>query len=307
MNLEMILGSAVVSAFISSLGAIYTSNKKNKLEYITKERSMWRAEIRLCAEEVRGASYQTTRKICDKLKVRINAWGRNVSNKCIDDAHIWKLIEQIESENFCMEDLPRLQEVMQEYLSLLLKWDWERSKKEVKGDKWSVVEYFLWGISFFVFMSGIVYDLKRIGASVDIENMIFDVGPYVLSVLVVIALMIIFEKMFKTMGIDLMTKRMAQRGKIVSNKTYLDISVLTCLLGIIESLLYMVVLYIGVRGALERESSIMRMSIVASSLVGIGAIFSYCYWLIEYVYNYFLYFKSINLIQYKEVKLEKSE
>ena len=57
---EIVLGSAVLSAIISGAIGIYTSGKKNKLEYITKERSKWRMEIRKCVENLRGASYKKT-------------------------------------------------------------------------------------------------------------------------------------------------------------------------------------------------------------------------------------------------------
>lgn len=60
---EFILGSVVVSTIISGIIGIYTSGRNNKLEYITKERSEWREEIRSCAEELRNISYQSTLRI----------------------------------------------------------------------------------------------------------------------------------------------------------------------------------------------------------------------------------------------------
>ena len=116
---EFILGSAVISAIISGVIGIYTSSRNNKLEYITKERSEWREEIRICAEELWDVSYQKTRKICDRLKVRINAFGKRVSNRYSDDSHIWEVIGEIEKGKCDKQRLHQLQSVLQEYLSLL--------------------------------------------------------------------------------------------------------------------------------------------------------------------------------------------
>ena len=46
-----------------------------------------------------------------------------------------------------MNKLSKLQLILQEYLSLLLKWDWERSKREVRGEKAGVIQLILWIIS----------------------------------------------------------------------------------------------------------------------------------------------------------------
>ena len=69
------------------------------------------------------------------LKVRINAFGNNgVSSYLKDDVHIWELINEIEEKKPCPKVLKLQQELLIQYLSLLLKSDWERSKKEVMGD-----------------------------------------------------------------------------------------------------------------------------------------------------------------------------
>lgn len=78
--MEIILGSVVLSAIISGVISIYTYNRRNKLKYITKERKVWRNEIRKCSEKLRNLSYSKTLKVCDKLKVRINARGSCIDN-----------------------------------------------------------------------------------------------------------------------------------------------------------------------------------------------------------------------------------
>lgn len=68
------------------------------------------------------------------LKVRINSFGNNVSERYDDDAHIWEVIKELEEKRISDKVLRQMQEQLVEYLSLLLKMGWERSKREVKGN-----------------------------------------------------------------------------------------------------------------------------------------------------------------------------
>ncbi len=158
MGMDTFWGSAVAAAIISGLITIVTTTKSNTLKYITKERSVWREKIRECSEKLRGASYQDTIKICDQLKDRINAMGKRVSNRYSDDAHIWKIINELESDNFDMKNLNRYQLVLQEYLSLLLKWDWEKAKKEVNGKKNGAFQCILWIASALTYLMSLYYE-----------------------------------------------------------------------------------------------------------------------------------------------------
>lgn len=157
--MEIILGSVVLSAIISGIVSIYTYSRKHKLKYITKERKEWREEIRKCSEELRNLSYSKTLKICDRLKVRINAYGKRYSNRYTDDAHIWEVIDGIEKGKCDQNKLHKLQLILQEYLALLLKSDWERTKKEVSGDNLREVEVVLWIISAVLYVVGLVYNV----------------------------------------------------------------------------------------------------------------------------------------------------
>ncbi len=44
--ISVILGSAVISAFVSSLFSYFTNRKNNTLRHITEERKTWREKIR---------------------------------------------------------------------------------------------------------------------------------------------------------------------------------------------------------------------------------------------------------------------
>lgn len=152
--IQILFGSSVIAAFITAIFAFIKSDKQGRLEHITSERKNWRESMRSIMEEIQGASYQETLNCMVKLKVRINAYGSNYSDNYMDDAHIWRLIKKIEKMD-CnnTNELHKYQNQMIEYISLLLKYDWERSKREVKGDKLSAVSFgfFMFSIVYFIF------------------------------------------------------------------------------------------------------------------------------------------------------------
>lgn len=158
MNVEILLSSAVVSAILSGIISYFITRRQGTLQYITGERKEWRGEIRKIAANLNNASYKETLKLLAELKVRINAFGNEgVSFTYSSDAHIWELINEIESEEFKKKSLKLKQKQLIEYLSLLLKNDWERSKKEVKGDFYNIVSLILFSASGIYFAASVVY------------------------------------------------------------------------------------------------------------------------------------------------------
>lgn len=161
MDLKTLLGSSVIAAVISGVMTFFISRKQNNLQYITVERKEWRAEIRRIAKSLYKASYDDTLIILTELKLRINAFGNNDDEKSFcKDKHIWELIKDIESKELTSELLYLKQNQMIEYLSLLLKFDWERSKNEVKGNMYNIFAFILYILdviyfSFLVFQSNL--------------------------------------------------------------------------------------------------------------------------------------------------------
>lgn len=133
---ETIFTSGIISVIISYL----IFQKGNQLKYITEERKEWRDKLRKIAGKLYGADTEKTMKLITELKVRINTYGYgkelDKENFTID-AHIWNLINEMERLN--QEDIDNdsvrlnYQIRMIDYISLLLKDDWERSKMEVNG------------------------------------------------------------------------------------------------------------------------------------------------------------------------------
>lgn len=160
MDWKTVLTSSVIAAIITGLLSLITniSNQKNnsKIKYVTEERKNWRIEIREICEKLNNAeSKDAVQTQLIKLKVKINAFGNtDIYDECYknyndckmnnidldrknliqltqyfkNDGHIWKQIHKIESnDNFVKRDIC----ILIEYLSYLLKYDWERSKSEV--------------------------------------------------------------------------------------------------------------------------------------------------------------------------------
>lgn len=137
MSIEIVLSSVVLSAIVSGVITYMIANKKTRLQYITDERKKWRNKIRKIAKKLHNASYADTLSILTELKVRLNAFGANECSKQYNkDVHIWQIINEIEATNQSKLNLIAKQEELIEYLALLLKADWERSKQEVTGNKY---------------------------------------------------------------------------------------------------------------------------------------------------------------------------
>ena len=97
MNIVTLLGSTVIATVFSGLISYIISRRQENLQYITAERKEWREKMREIACQLHGASYQKTLRILTELKTRINAFGnRKISIKYVDDAHIWKVINELE-------------------------------------------------------------------------------------------------------------------------------------------------------------------------------------------------------------------
>lgn len=147
MTWEIILGSTVIAAICSGIVSILIATKSNSLQYITSDRKEWREEIRNIAKNLHGAKYKKSLLILTELKVRINAFGKYPNDKdYIEDSHIWEMIDEIEAgENtFLFESQKK---ILVNYLSLLLKYDWERSKEEVRGNSNRIIAYIFFVMS----------------------------------------------------------------------------------------------------------------------------------------------------------------
>lgn len=138
--LEVLLSSAVIVALIEYI----SKNKSNNLQYITSARSEWRKAMKQTACRLYQADREHIGEVFAELKVNLNGYGffssfdQYPADKQLDfyrDEHIWKQIAYIEEKMYGWEEetFTREKNKVNEYITSLLKFDWERTKQEVKS------------------------------------------------------------------------------------------------------------------------------------------------------------------------------
>ena len=124
-----LLSGAGIGAVLSAFLVFINNSKKNKLDFVTKERSEWRREIKSIIVDLLSGNNRNS--AINRLKSQLNPYGRNIEKNnyefYMNDGHIWKLLDNFDysSKNVI---------ILAKYLELLLKYDWERSKNEVIFD-----------------------------------------------------------------------------------------------------------------------------------------------------------------------------
>ncbi len=131
-NIELI--TTIITGIFSVVVLIFQTNRKGKLRYITGERSEWRDQLRRICYELKQIEHQKKEEQKDRLdevlvdlKTRLNAYGKDRKTDYLWDGHIWNVIRSIEeASEVNVKEVDRLID----YISLLLKYDWERAKQE---------------------------------------------------------------------------------------------------------------------------------------------------------------------------------
>lgn len=132
-----ILGSSAFVGIITIMLNWAQNRKNNSLSYITEERKLWREKIREIAANIvkcnyNGENEKNIQQYLRQLEMNINPYGRTLAFDYMQDGHIWKVIDEI-TKSDSEEEFEQNKELLLGYLSLMLKEDWERSKREVKG------------------------------------------------------------------------------------------------------------------------------------------------------------------------------
>ena len=134
-----LISGAGIGAILSAFLTFINSSKKNKLDFITKERSEWRREIKSIIVDLLGGNNRSS--AIKRLETQLNPHGRYISkedryNFYMNDGHIWELVDNFDYSNKSVKLLTK-------YLEILLKYDWERSKREIKVDVFNSFIYFI--------------------------------------------------------------------------------------------------------------------------------------------------------------------
>lgn len=227
--ISAILGSAVVSTFISSLFSHFTNRKNNALQHITEERRTWREKIRKISEDLEAVEFRDKKinQLLVQLEVNINSYGKTLENNYEKDSHIWREIEEIKKIKN-EEEFNLHKELLIYYLSLMLKEDWERSKQEVKGYSRTLIEVII--IPIINCIIGVCYSYK-------LDNEFEGLVDILINIIIVTLIIYVFLRYLLGMG----TWKMVDKNHIKKSYSYkLAISyvLLTLLMSITSMFLF---------------------------------------------------------------------
>ena len=132
-----LLSGAGIGAIISAILVFLNNSKRNQIDYITKERAEWRKQLKIILEQLKDNEKRNSALI--QLKSQINPFGKNMDIKYskryyMRDGHIWDILDN----NVIDYDKLSL------YIALLLKYDWERSKTEIKFNPSALLRRIIW-------------------------------------------------------------------------------------------------------------------------------------------------------------------
>ncbi len=131
-TIELIFTSSVVAVICTGIFSMINNRKNNITGYVTEERREWRKEIKNIADELTMTNgIYEIRSLLSKLKVRINPYGKGKKGAFMQDFHIWELISVMEENPY--ENQSENKEKLLMYISLLLKYDYDKTEKIVEG------------------------------------------------------------------------------------------------------------------------------------------------------------------------------
>lgn len=197
MDWQTILTSGVIAAIVAGIIELVKLSNSNKTRYIIQQREEWRETIREIADEILLTKHKDIKKPLTRLKTRINPYGEFVEYQCtscfdknatekeqkqqllkeenlkekfyLKDGHIHKVINQLENNN----DFDSNKELLIKYLSLLMKFDWERSKIESTVNKKRVVSLFFVICSLIICVISFYKEWSSLSAGLIVAPMIF--------------------------------------------------------------------------------------------------------------------------------------
>lgn len=160
--MEKFFTPEIIVALITGMLSLFTlfikTNKESKLSRITDERTKWRDEMRNIAKKLSATNQlnenasesnkekESLQEILTQLKTRLNSYG-NGKDDYLKDSHIWKSISIIEANENNDSNIEYEKSKLIDYLSLLLKYDWERSKSESSVNASIIIGYSIYIIS----------------------------------------------------------------------------------------------------------------------------------------------------------------
>ena len=145
-----LLGSSTISVIITAVFNWMQNRKRNSLDYIAEERKKRKKVFREVITGVKqsvykGSGEENIDQYLDRLEMNINPYGKNKRWNYAKDGHIWEAIFEI--RNAQDEKIyEQKKELLINYLYLMVKDDWDKVKKEVKGYSNTIIFIILMGI-----------------------------------------------------------------------------------------------------------------------------------------------------------------
>lgn len=167
--LNIILSSAVIVSIIS----FYKWNQTKKLERITDKRGEWRNDLRQLAIDILDNNdLNEDRILLSKLKLRINTKGFGLiwakqktkdeqNSYFLHDGYMWEIIDHIEKTNNT-EKRNSYKLLLINAISLLIKYDWDRSKNEITSNevrRANRATYFILILFFLIYLYSVIINV----------------------------------------------------------------------------------------------------------------------------------------------------
>ena len=196
--ISLFIGPTVFATLITGIFSLVLSRRSERMKNITAERSKWREKIRDILERIQSDNTDMLKAALNALKLCINAYGLEDSVEArrfdakyiLMDTHVWALIYQIENAISKNKSVDAECELLRKYISLLLKYDWERAKREVNH---SISSVFGWSSMTIGMMGTFLLPLVS-NYNVHMMNAVYYASISVLSGLVVIVIGIILDE-----------------------------------------------------------------------------------------------------------------
>lgn len=204
------------------------------------------------------------------------------------------MIGEIESDDFHLENLSRCQMILQEYLSLLLKWDWERSKKEVSFEKARVVQWILWIASVGTYAISL-FNEYRLGDGE--KNFSIEVIMACVTLVILVILLILYgEQQLGETCFIMFVGHVVEKHKSLSEKKYVLIFCVNAALTAVAMAGYGIFLVYIIKKFGIELTDLLGIGIFDAFFMGAGAILLFQYRLFDFVGRYYKYAKAIDLI-----------
>lgn len=243
-----IIVAVLSSSVIVGIFQFIQWSKDRKTSNITSERKEWRNYLRDIAEGLQVAESQPELDLLlTKLKVRINPKGMinnsvsqlNIIEKAESfkkDCYIWKIIRDLESptDSFCQKK--ELIQGLIESISILIKYDWDRSKEEITSSKYGKCKIYFYTYFTLLLISIITY----ISLSEQSNLTLF----ILIALFVILPLLIQYIRYYITKKIDMNKNIIESNYKIdgyIKRSLYLNNQISTFIIYIILLFIYSVI------------------------------------------------------------------